>query len=111
MKKISVIIVEDHKLVREMWVTLFAEHEHLDIVGQSGVFEEAVELIKTNRPDIVLLDINLPNASGMDAVPLIRKFAPGTKIIAVSMHNQPAYAKKNVATWRSWVCYKKLIAG
>lgn len=94
MKKISVIIVEDHKLVREMWVTLFAEHEHLDIVGQSGVFEEAVELIKTNRPDIVLLDINLPNASGMDAVPLIRKFAPGTKIIAVSMHNQPAYAKK-----------------
>lgn len=94
MTKISVIIVEDHKLVREMWMTFFAEYEHMDIVGQSGVFEEAVEMIKQKRPDIVLLDINLPNASGMDAVPLIRKFAPGTKIIAVSMHNQPAYAKK-----------------
>jgi DNA-binding NarL/FixJ family response regulator len=42
----------------------------------------------------VLLDINLSQGSGLDAVPLIRKFSPGTKIIAVSMHNKPAYAKK-----------------
>jgi DNA-binding NarL/FixJ family response regulator len=40
------------------------------------------------------LDINLPQGSGLDAVPLIRKFSPGSKIIAVSMHSQPAYAKK-----------------
>jgi DNA-binding NarL/FixJ family response regulator len=41
-----------------------------------------------------LLDINLQDKSGMQAVPLIKKFSPGTKIIAVSMHNEPAYAKK-----------------
>jgi two-component system, NarL family, invasion response regulator UvrY len=41
-----------------------------------------------------LLDINLSHASGFDAVPLISKFSPGTKVIAVSMHSQPAYAKK-----------------
>ena len=46
------------------------------------------------KPNIVLLDINLPQGSGMDAVPLIREFAPASKIIAVSMHNQSAYAKK-----------------
>ncbi|MEI9944234.1 MAG: response regulator transcription factor [Chitinophagaceae bacterium] len=94
MSKISVIVVEDHKLVREMWISLFSDNEEIEVIGESGVFDEAIELIKTKRPDIVLLDINLPQASGLDAVPLIRKFAPGTRIIAVSMHNQPAYAKK-----------------
>ena len=94
MKKISIAIVEDHKLVREMWAHLFSGKPEIEVVGKSGEFDEAIEMIKIKRPDIVLLDINLPGASGLDAVPLIRKFAPGTRIIAVSMHSQPAYAKK-----------------
>jgi DNA-binding NarL/FixJ family response regulator len=77
-----------------MWATLFAGNGQLEVVGGSGELEQAIEMIKTKRPDIVLLDINLPKASGLDAVPLIRKFSPGTRIIAVSMHSQPAYAKK-----------------
>jgi DNA-binding NarL/FixJ family response regulator len=94
MKKITVVIVEDHKLVREMWGQLFAGRPEIEVVGKSGEFDEAIEMIKTKRPEIILLDINLPGASGLDAVPLIRKFSPGSRIIVVSMHNQPAYAKK-----------------
>lgn len=94
MKKISIVIVDDHKLIREMWTKMFSSHPLLEVTGESGEFDEAIEMIKTKRPDIVLLDINLPPHSGMDAVPLIRKHVPGTKIIAVSMHNQPSYAKK-----------------
>ena len=94
MKKISIAIVEDHKLVREMWAKMFADKNEMEVVGESGGFDEAIAMIKAKRPDIVLLDINLPQASGLDAVPLIRKFSPGTRIIAVSMHSQPAYAKK-----------------
>lgn len=56
--------------------------------------DEAIEMIKIKRPDIVLLDINLSKGAGFDAVPLIKEFSPRTRIIAVSMHNQPAYAKK-----------------
>jgi two-component system invasion response regulator UvrY len=94
MKKITVAIIDDHKLIREMWVKMFVAKSEVEVVGESGVFDEAIEMIKIKRPDIVLLDINLQQASGMDAVPLIRKFSPGTRIIAVSMHNQLAYAKK-----------------
>lgn len=94
MKKISIVIVDDHKLIREMWTKMFSSHPSLEVTGESGEFDEAIEMVKTKRPDIVLLDINLPPHSGMDAVPLIRKHVPGTKIIAVSMHNQPSYAKK-----------------
>lgn len=94
MKKISILIVDDHKLIREMWSKLFAGNTSLEIIGESGILSEAVELIKDTRPDIVLLDINLADDSGLDAVPLIRKFSPLTRIIGVSMHNQPAFAKK-----------------
>lgn len=96
MKRISIAVVEDHQLVRDMWATLFAGKDHFVVVGGSGDLDQAIEMIKIKRPDIVLLDINLPKASGMDAVPLIRKFSPGTRIISVSMHSQPAYAKKMI---------------
>lgn len=94
MKKTTIVVVDDHKLVREMWKDVFAKNEGIEITGESGEFDEAITMIRNKRPDIVFLDINLANASGFDAVPLIRKFSPGTKIIAVSMHSQPAYAKK-----------------
>lgn len=94
MKKTTIAVVDDHKLFRQMWSILFAGHSEIEVTGEAGTLEDAIEMIKIKRPEIVLLDINLPESSGMDAVPLIRKFSPGTRIIAVSMHNQPAYAKK-----------------
>jgi len=94
MNKKTLIVIDDHQLVREMCLHLFSNHQTIEVIGDSGVFEEAIELVKAKRPDVVLLDINLSNASGFDAVPLIRKYSPATKIIAVSLHNQPAYAKK-----------------
>ena len=94
MKKITIAVIDDHKLIRQMWAKMFATNNEIEITGESGVLDEAIEMIKIKRPDIVLLDINLAQGSGLDAVPLIRKFSPGTRIIAVSMHNQPAYVKK-----------------
>jgi DNA-binding NarL/FixJ family response regulator len=94
MKKISIAIVDDHKLIREMWSTMLASNSQIEITGECGILEEAVEMIRVKRPDIVLLDINLGKGSGLDAVPLIRKYSPGTRIIAVSMHNETAYIKK-----------------
>lgn len=94
MKYISFVIVDDHKLVREMWRAILATDNRFNIVGESGDFEVAIELIKNTRPDVVFLDINLPPYTGMDAVPIIRKYSPGTAIIVVTMHCKMAYAKK-----------------
>ncbi len=94
MKKISIVIVDDHQLIRQMWALLFSTEEHIDVVGESGNLEEALEIIKIKKPDIVFLDINLGQDSGIDAMPVIRKFSPGSKIIVISMHTQTAYAKK-----------------
>jgi DNA-binding NarL/FixJ family response regulator len=96
MKKITIAIVDDHRLIREMWATMLTSNNKYEITGESEGMDEAIEMIRINRPDMVLLDINLAQGSGLDAVPQIRKFSPGTRIVAVSMHNQPAYAKKMI---------------
>jgi two-component system invasion response regulator UvrY len=96
MKKITVVIIDDHKLIREMWTKLFATRNDIQVVGECSSFDEAIKITTIKRPDIVLLDINLPPNSGLDAVPLILKFSPGTKIIGISMHTQPVYARKMI---------------
>ena len=78
MDKISILIADDHKLIREMWKEMFSRNPNLKVIGESGMMQEAIELIKQKRPDLVLLDINLAGDSGFDAMPLIKKYAPGT---------------------------------
>ncbi|MET0465648.1 MAG: response regulator transcription factor [Chitinophagaceae bacterium] len=94
MKQITLAFVEDHQLVRQMWMTLFEEMPEVKIAGESGSLAEAIPMITEQQPDIVLLDINLPDASGLDAVPYILKSSPQTRIVAVSMHNQASYARQ-----------------
>jgi two-component system invasion response regulator UvrY len=64
------------------------------VVAECGDGERAIELARDKRPDVVLLDINMAPMSGFDVLKMIRKYSPGSKIIGVSMHSQPAYAKK-----------------
>jgi len=96
MDQITIVVIDDHRLIRDMWIKLFVSDKKYNVVGDCGSFDEAIEMIKAKKPNLVLLDINLPPASGLDAVPLIRKHSPGTKIIAVSMHTEPVYAKKMI---------------
>ena len=64
------------------------------VVAECSNGEEAIEQAKQKRPQIVLMDINMTPVSGLEATRQIRKVSPGSKIIGVSMHSQPAYAKK-----------------
>ncbi|HEY9363273.1 MAG TPA: response regulator transcription factor [Chitinophagaceae bacterium] len=96
MPKISVIIVDDHKLIREMYKVLFTGHKEIEIIGEAGQFDTAIEMIGTLKPDLVFLDINLSAQSGADAVPLIKMYSPATKILAISMHKEPFYVKKMI---------------
>lgn len=94
MKKITLAFVEDHQMIRKMWTDLFEEMPEVTITGQSSSLAEAIPMVAEKKPDVILLDINLPDASGLEAVPYILETSPHTKIIAVSMHNQASYAKQ-----------------
>lgn len=94
MEQISIILVDDHKLIRDSWSFILNSDPRFTVIGETSSGEEAVEIVKTLRPDIVLMDVNMAPVNGFDATRQIAKFAPGSKVIAVSMHTMPAYAKR-----------------
>jgi DNA-binding NarL/FixJ family response regulator len=94
MQKISILIADDHKLIRETWSYILNNDPRFEVVAECGDSEQAVEVARTKRPQIILMDINMTPISGFEATEKIRKVSPASKIIGVSMHSQPAYAKK-----------------
>lgn len=94
MEKISVLIADDHKLIRETWSYILNNDSRFEVIAECGDSEQAVEMSKIKRPQIVLMDINMMPISGFEATERIRKVSPSSKVIGVSMHSQPAYAKK-----------------
>ena len=96
MEKITILIADDHTLVRETWSFILNTDERFTVIAESGNGEEAVELAKQFRPDIVIMDINLPGINGIEATQQIRKFSPASRILGVSLHTQPTYARKMI---------------
>jgi DNA-binding NarL/FixJ family response regulator len=94
MAKISILIADDHKLIRETWCYILNSDSRFHVIAESGNAEEAVELTKKMNPDVVLMDINMEPFSGLEATQKIRRVSPASKIIGISMYSQPAYAKK-----------------
>lgn len=96
MEKITILIADDHTLVRETWSFILNTDPRFRVIAECGSGEEAVESAKTLHPDIVIMDINLPGINGIEATQQIRKVSPASKILGVSLHTQPTYARKMI---------------
>jgi two-component system invasion response regulator UvrY len=94
MAKITVMIVDDHTLIRETWSFLLGRNENYEVIAEVGDGQKAIDIARDKRPNIILLDINMAPLNGFDVLKMVRKQSPASKVIAVSMHSQPAYAKK-----------------
>ena len=94
MSKISILIADDHKLIRETWTFILNSDPRFQVIATCGDADEAVQIAKEKRPNIILMDINMPPYCGIEATQQVKKFSPEARIIGVSMHSQPAYAKK-----------------
>lgn len=91
---IRILITEDHKLLRETLTWIFNSDSRFTVVGASENGEDAVVLTQKLSPDIVLMDVNLPAMNGIEATGQIRRHSPDSKVIGISLHNQPSYARK-----------------
>ncbi len=94
MSKISVLLVEDHHVVRKGISYLLSLEEDIDIVGEAEDGHEGIKMAKELFPDVVILDITMPNLNGIDATRRIRKSVPGTKVIILTMHTKEQYIRQ-----------------
>lgn len=94
MEKITLLLTDDHQLILDSWKYMLEADERFTVVGTANSGPEAIELAIAKRPMIVLMDINMNTMNGFEATRQIKKVSPGSKIIGVSIHSMPAYAKK-----------------
>jgi DNA-binding NarL/FixJ family response regulator len=89
--KKTVLLVDDHVLFREGLKGIISRNPIYDVVGETGRADSAVALARALHPDLVLIDIALPDGSGMDLVPVLRKALPKTAVMMVTMHSKVDY--------------------
>jgi two-component system nitrate/nitrite response regulator NarL len=90
-KHIRLLLVDDHPLVREGLRSCLAHHEHLDIIGEAADGWQAIQKARELWPDIILMDLNLPNLSGLDATIALRKELPDIKVLILTIHDKREY--------------------
>jgi DNA-binding NarL/FixJ family response regulator len=94
MGQITILIVDDHTLIRETWNFILNNDPRFKVVALAITGEEAMQMVERFRPDVVIMDISLPGMDGIEATESICKLYPETRIIGMSAHSQPSYAKQ-----------------
>jgi len=94
MKPITIIFVDDHPLIRKAWAFVLKQDRRFKLIAECESGEEAIEKSSQLCPDIIIMDIRLRGISGIEATQLIHKNCPGSKIIGLSFHIRPEYAKE-----------------
>ncbi|OGU27231.1 MAG: hypothetical protein A2X66_08900 [Ignavibacteria bacterium GWA2_54_16] len=88
---IRLMLVDDHPIVREGIKSAFVSKKHIKIVGEAATGEEAVRKAARLKPHIILMDINMPGMSGLEASRRIGKLVPESRILALTMHENREY--------------------
>ena len=94
MKRITVLLVEDHMIVREGFRKLLESESDIELVGEAQTGRQAVKMAVTLRPDVVVMDVAMPQLNGLEATRQIRKAVPGARIIMLSAHSDDAYVEQ-----------------
>src|SRR5690242_13073639 len=93
---IRIILVDDHQLVRESWKVLLENNPSFKVIADCDNGNSAVEQTRELLPDVVLVDINMSPVNGFALTEKLRETVPGTKVIGLSVNNQPKYATRMI---------------
>lgn len=93
-KKIRLVLAEDHTLVRQGFRRILEDDPNISVVGEASTGLKAIELCREHRPDVVVMDLSMPELGGLEATAEILKELPDTKILILSMFSNEAYVRK-----------------
>jgi two-component system, NarL family, response regulator NreC len=101
MAKTTVLLVDDHLLIRQGCRRILEQRPDVTVVGEASTGEEALEKVETLRPAVVFLDVNLPGISGIEVTRRLRLQHPLLKVIVLSVHTDEAYVSRALTTGAS----------
>jgi two-component system, NarL family, response regulator NreC len=94
---ISVVVVDDHAVVRSGLRLLLDNQEDIEVVGEAGNAKDAIFRARALRPDVLLLDVVMPGESGIEVLPKLLRESPETKVLILSMQDDPSYVREAFA--------------
>lgn len=98
MTAVRILIADDFAPVREIWKQILSADERIHVVGECANGKEVMDCIGQLQPDVVILDINMTPVNGFEACQFIRTNHPHIKVLGISVHNDPNYAKRMLET-------------
>ena len=104
---IRVLIVDDHAVVRSGLSLVVSAEDDLEVVGEAGSAREAVFEARVLKPDIILLDVVMPDQSGLDVLPQLVHEHPEAKVLLLSMQDDPRYVREAFAAGASGYVLKE----
>ncbi len=93
---ISVYLADDHSIVREGMRALIASAEDMDVVGEAVDGDQALKEVPGFNPSVFLMDMSMPGCSGLELIEKVRRRAPETRILVLSMHREDLYATRTI---------------
>jgi two-component system response regulator NreC len=91
---VRIVLADDHKVVRRGLQLLLNDEEEFEVVAEAGDVETARRYVLGHRPNVLVLDLNMPGGSVLEAIPELRKQSPDTQIVVLTMQEEPAYARQ-----------------
>lgn len=93
-EKIRIVLVDDHAVLRAGLTALLNAEPDMTVVGEAGDGAASLTIVAERQPDVVLLDINMPTMSGLEALGELRKVAPQSRVLILTMHDDQTYLRQ-----------------
>lgn len=94
--RISVLLIDNHPVVLDGLRAVLETFDHIEVIGTAGLAQVGLEIARQRRPQVTLMDINMPKLSGIDAIELFRREVPETRIVMLSMHDSREYISSSI---------------
>jgi two-component system, NarL family, response regulator NreC len=107
MRDIRILLVDDHAVVRSGLRLLLDREEGMTAVDEAATADEAIFRMIEHKPDVLLIDVTMPGTSGIEAIPKLLEASPATKVLVLSMHDDPRYVRDAFAAGASGYVLKE----
>jgi two-component system response regulator NreC len=94
---IRIVLADDHPVVRRGLRLLLDGEDGFEVVAEAGEVDEARRFVRGHHPDVLVLDLNMPGGSSLEAIPELREEFPATQVVVLTMQQEPAYAREAIA--------------